>query len=206
MKPILITEAGNRENQDRGLIISAGIRVVLCIADGAGGRNGGTEAAVMATDFVRQHAARAINAGACVELLRQMDGAIARDNHAGETTCVLAVVTPTEVFGASVGDSGAWLIPATGDWINLTQAQQRKPFIGAGGVQPIPFWHLATNGSLLMATDGLFKYTSPKQVVTACREHPTDVAARKLIQLVRYPSGALPDDVTIILGDFLKDA
>ena len=41
MKPILLTAAGNPENQDRGLVVHGGARVVLCVADGAGGRSGG---------------------------------------------------------------------------------------------------------------------------------------------------------------------
>ena len=176
--------------------------IVICIADGAGGRSGGSEAAVMAMDFVRKHASLASSAEACIELLCQIDAAISNNSVAGETTCVLAVVAPDEVFGASVGDSGAWLIPASGDFVNLTQGQQRKPFIGAGCVRPIPFRHQTPKGSLLVATDGLLKYTSAEQIIAVCRQHPTDVATRRLIELVRYPSGALPDDVTFILGEF----
>ena len=202
MNPILITAAGNRENQDRGLIITDGPRTVLCIADGAGGRSGGTEAAIIAMEFVQKHAPLASNAEACVELLQQMDKAVAGDNHAGETTCVLAVVAQDEVFGASVGDSGAWLIPAGGNFVDLTRGQQRKPFIGAGCVKPTPFRCPATPGGLLLVTDGLLKYTSAEQIIAVCRKHPADIAVSKLIELVRYPSGALPDDVTIILGGF----
>ncbi len=36
--------------------------------------------------------------------------------------------------------------------------------------------------------------------MTVCRDHPPDAAAQRLIDLVRYPSGALPDDVTIIVS------
>ena len=202
MKPSLITVAGNRENQDRGLIITDGSRTFLCVADGAGGRSGGTEAAAMATEFVRQHMALANNAGACVELLRQLDVAISNDKVAGETTCVLAIVTPVELFGASVGDSGAWLIPASENFFNLTQGQQRKPFLGAGCARPVSFQHQTPKGSLLVATDGLLKHTSADQIIALCRQHPPDDAARRLIELVRYPSGALPDDVTLILAEY----
>ena len=53
---------------------------------------------------------------------------------------------------------------------------------------------------LLLATDGLLKYMSAERIVETCRQHPTDAAAQRLIELVRYPSGALPDDVTLILA------
>ena len=38
-----------------------------------------------------------------------------------------------------------------------------------------------------------------ERIIETCRQHPTESAAQRLIELVRYPSGALPDDVTLIL-------
>ena len=139
MQPILLTAAGNPENQDRGLVIHDGPEVVLCVADGAGGLSGGTQAANMAVELVRQNVSLMNNADFCVEVLRKMDAAVANDQIAGETTCALAIVTPEEIFGASVGDSSIWLIPETGAHAELTRAQQRKPFIGFGSVWPVPY-------------------------------------------------------------------
>lgn len=200
MRPILLTVAGNPQNQDRGLVIEDGLRLVLCVADGAGGLSGGAEAATLAVDLVQQNASLIGNPDSCAEVLRKIDATIAKDSIAGETTCALAIVTSEEIFGASVGDSGVWLIPENGESHNLTQSQQRKPFIGSGSAWPIPFQHPKAKGNLLLATDGLLKFTSVERIVAACREHPADVAAQRLIELVRYPSGALPDDVTIILS------
>ena len=104
-----------------------------------------------------------------------------------------------EIFGASVGDSGAWLIPQNGTHLDLTQGQQRKPFIGSGSAWSVPFRHQMQGGSLLLATDGLLKYASAERIIETCRQHPTGSAAQRLIELVRCPSGALPDDVTLIL-------
>jgi len=199
MKPILLTAAGNPENQDRGLVIHDGTRVVLCVADGAGGLSGGTEAANMAVVLVRQNVSLMSNADFCVEVLRKMDTAIANDPIAGETTCALAIVTPEEMFGASVGDSSIWMIPETDAYTDLTGAQQRKPFIGSGSAWPVPFRHPTQGGTLLLATDGLLKYTAAERIVETCRHHPIEAASQRLIELVRYPSGALPDDVTLIL-------
>jgi len=200
MKPILLTAAGNLENQDRGLVIQDGLRLVLCVADGVGGLSGGAEAATLAVELVRQNASLISNADSCAEVLRKMDAAIARDSVVGETTCSLAIVTSDEIFGASVGDSGVWLIPEEAIHLDLTQAQQRKPFIGSGSAWPVPFRRRKeAGGLLLLATDGLLKYTSAERIIAACRGHSADVAAQRLIELVRYPSGALPDDVTVIL-------
>ncbi|MGD0816399.1 MAG: protein phosphatase 2C domain-containing protein [Verrucomicrobiota bacterium] len=200
MKPILITFAGNPVNQDRGLVIDDGLHMVLCVADGAGGRSGGTEASSLAMELIRQNASQLSNPDSCAEVLRNMDAAIAKDSVAGETTCALAIVTSEEIFGASVGDSGVWVIPEDGDHMDVTQGQQRKPFIGSGGAWPVSFRLPRQIGYLLLATDGLLKYTSEERIVAACREHAPDVAAQRLVELVRYPSGAFPDDVTLILA------
>jgi serine/threonine protein phosphatase PrpC len=200
MKPILLSATGNPENQDRGSFVSDGTHTLLCVADGAGGLSGGAEAAVMATDFFRQNSTPLANCEDCAELLRRMDAAVAKDSVAGETTCALAVITPDQVFGASVGDSGVWLIPPTGSLIDLTARQERKPFIGSGSARPIAFHHSRREGVLLLATDGLLKYTSSERIIEACRLHPTELVPQQLIDLVKYPSGRFPDDVTVILA------
>ncbi|MGB8354787.1 MAG: protein phosphatase 2C domain-containing protein [Chthoniobacteraceae bacterium] len=200
MKPILLSAAGNPENQDRGLVVQDGLRAILCVADGAGGRSGGMEAAMMATEFIRKNSSQMDDAVTCSELLRKMDDMIAQDPIAGETTCAVAVITSTEIFGASVGDSGIWFIPDEGvAHQDLSRSQHRKPFIGTGGAWPAPFHRPMQKGSLLLATDGLLKYTSADQITGICRKYPADLATQHLIELVRYPSGALPDDVTVIV-------
>src|SRR5205823_5104126 len=107
-------------------------------------------------------------------------------------------VTPTEVFGASVGDSGAWLIPENGIHMDLTRAQQRKPLLGSGNGWPMPFRIGRQAGRLLVASDGLLKYGSGEGIVEVCRHPSAELAAQRLVELVRYTSGALPDDVTVI--------
>ena len=199
MKPILLTAAGNPENQDRGAIISCRRSLVLVVADGAGGLSVGAEAAVMAVTFVRQHTEQLSDAASCAAILQEIDQHVAQDSIAGETTCTLAVVTADLVFGASVGDSGFWVIGET-EFTDLTRLQTRKPFIGSGSAWPVTFEHKnASGGQLLMATDGLLKYASPEKIMGVCRRNSSDETARQLIELVRYPSGALPDDVTVIV-------
>jgi serine/threonine protein phosphatase PrpC len=109
------------------------------------------------------------------------------------------VITSEEIFGASVGDSGVWLIAESGDSHDLTRGQQQRPFIGSGNAWPIPFQQANAKGNLLLATDGLLKYTSADRIIAACWDRSADVAAKRLIELVRYPSGEFPDDVTLIL-------
>jgi serine/threonine protein phosphatase PrpC len=200
MKTAVETAAGNPENQDRGAVIDSRTGLVLVVADGAGGRRGGKEAAVMAVELVRQKANELLDADSCVTLLQSMDQSISRDKAAGETTCAVAVVTEGEVYGASVGDSGVWSINESG-FVNLTERQSRKPFIGSASAWPLPFECKRTSGGfLLLATDGLLKYTSSDRIIAAFRAQDPSEIARKLIELVRYSSGALPDDTTVIVA------
>src|SRR5689334_6201869 len=101
MKAILLTAAGTLENQDRGLILDLGARLVLCVADGAGGLSGGAEASTMAVEFIRKEAAALKNESSCVEVLMRLDSAMEDDPLAGETTCALAVVDSASIYGAS---------------------------------------------------------------------------------------------------------
>jgi serine/threonine protein phosphatase PrpC len=196
---ILESVAGNPENQDCGAIITSGPRQVLIIADGAGGLSGGVEAANLAVKYIRERAELLNGPASCVSILQKMDQEIAQNQDAGETTCSFTVVSDKQVFGASVGDSGVWVIGETG-FKNLTENQSRKPLIGSGSARPVAFNQTRVCGEyLLLATDGLLKYAPAERIISTCRKSVAETAVKNLIQLVRYPSGALPDDVTVIL-------
>ena len=200
MRAFIETAAGNPENQDCGAVIKCSTGLVLVVADGAGGQSGAREAATMAVEMVRAGTDQLLNAGSCVQLLQTLDQNICQAANAGETTCALAVISEKQVFGASVGDSGVWLIKTNG-FRNLTERQSRKPFIGCGSAFPVAFECASTQGeSLLLATDGLLKYSSSDRIVDTCKNGNASEVARRLIELVRYPSGAFPDDVTIIFA------
>lgn len=198
--PILLTVAGKSENEDRGLILTDGPRTILCVADGAGGLSGAAEAATMAIEYIRTNVMQLGSGEACVDLLRQMDAAVSKDKVAGETTFALAVITPGEIYGASVGDSGIWLIPPEGNPIDLTARQQRKPFIGSGSAWPVGSRQRQSQEILLLATDGLLKYTSAARIIETCRRNSLDVAAQKIFNLVKLPGDKFPDDATVILA------
>jgi PPM family protein phosphatase len=141
----------------------------------------------------------ALNVESLRELLISVDRQMSMAACYGETTCVIVSISNGRITGTSVGDSGAWLIlGSTVD--NLTALQCRKPFIGSGSAIPICFERDQFQGTLLVASDGLIKYTSPEQIAAAALHPNLDQAARKLIDLVRYSSGALPDDVSVVLA------
>ena len=129
---------------------------------------------------------------------RALDTALtARD--AGQATLVALCLTPRQIVGASVGDSEAWWITAEGHF-DLTEAQKRRPYLGTGATEPIPFeLKLTQPGTLLLATDGLFKYAEPAAVMEAVRTAESlEAAADALLALVA-PVGRFYDDLALVL-------
>lgn len=116
----------------------------------------------------------------------------------GETTCIIVILSEAEIIGASVGDSGALIFSKDGV-DNLTRNQIRKPLLGSGQASPVGFSQTHLDGVLLIASDGLLKYTSQEKIAATIAASGFDEAAKKLIDLVRYQSGTLPDDVSILL-------
>lgn len=195
-------EAGPQD-QDRLAVIPVLGAHLLVLADGAGGRAGGRQAAEAVTRLARNEA-RALATGATspAELLTHLDASLASDSEAGESTAVIALVQRGEVRGASVGDSGAWLV-SPGQVRDLTRGQVRKPLLGSGSASPCAFELTAhdcpAEGRLLLASDGLWKYASGDQITQAARTGSLEQALEALIACVRSPSGGLSDDVALIL-------
>jgi PPM family protein phosphatase len=196
-----VADSYRANSEDRVAVLTVPSGVVIAVADGMGGRAGGGEAAEALMSVVRDAVADvrdAGDAGAWDALLVRADRAIRDDPRAGETTAVVVGIGARAIGGASVGDSEAWLI--TDDrTFDLTAAQQRKPGLGTGMAAPTPFRARAVTGTLLVATDGLFKYADRQMICANARGASLDGAARVLIDLVRMPSGGLQDDVAIAL-------
>jgi hypothetical protein len=98
-----------------------------------------------------------------------------------------------------VGDSGVLGFSKIGVE-NLTANQVRKPLLGSGSAIPVGFARSQLDGTLLIASDGLLKYTSQEKIAATILAVDFNNAAAKLIELVRYQSGALPDDVSVLLA------
>jgi serine/threonine protein phosphatase PrpC len=133
-------------------------------------------------------------------LLRSLDLTLFAEPAAGEATAIIALVTPQLVVGASVGDSEAWLI-RHGVELVLTEAQNRKPLLGSGRAEPVGFGPVRLEGRLVVASDGLFKYCDRERLLSVATAEPLGVAATNLVAEARLPSGALQDDVSIVLCD-----
>jgi len=199
-KTKLATEAAFSENQDRAAIIKHSDGLVLAIADGAGGIGGGGEAAELAIQLVKASAVanEFMNPFTYYNLLIEADDILFEHPIAGETTAIVVAVNDDLVCGASVGDSGAFLIQNQSE-IDLTAKQRRKPLIGSGIATPTAFGPVPLKGTVLLATDGLIKYAAQPLIRKIVQSSSANEAAKALIECVRYPSGNLPDDVTVII-------
>jgi len=189
--------------EDRAATIPTTTGHLLVVADGAGGTGDGAHAADAVLAAVTTAATTAAttppeltSAAACAALLAHLDSTLRR----GETTAALAVILGDTIHGASVGDSGAWLIDPHGGIHDLSEHQRRKPLLGSGRATPVPFTATLGPATLLLATDGLFNYC-PRDRITALANSPDlEGLATRLCDLPRLRSGALPDDIAVILA------
>jgi len=186
------------KGEDRLLVEHYGARTLAIVADGAGGMGGGAAAAAMACSIATQRL-RTGSAGTAEDWTRclyETDQTVVRTG--GQCTAVVVEISEGRVVGASVGDSGAWLL--TGKAIvDLTENQHRKPLLGSDEALPMGFGPIELSGRLLIATDGLFKYATERDIARRATALSVNDAVDKLIAGLRLGSGALQDDVAIIL-------
>jgi len=203
-------ESGDR-GEDRIAIDHHGNDWIIVVADGAGGTGSGAQAAQAACDGVimefRTHLDDLDNIlwGAC---LNALDKKMQRTCDGGQTTVVVVAINNGRVSGASVGDSVAWLV-SDFDIIDLTQYQRRQPLLGSGEASPIGFRPMFMNGRipysrLLVGTDGLFKYAPPDRIEALVKSDDLEMAISSLIDAVRLKSGALSDDVAVVLCEEIQ--
>ena len=187
------------ENQDRVVMRVNGNALFVALADGAGGQMGGARAAQSAVGVALERVQNApIWDGLdWAECLGRVDAAVAADAEAGITTAIALGAGADWVRGASAGDSEVWMIGARGIE-DLTARQRRKPFVGQG-VSGRAFEARWGSETLLIGSDGLFKYAAPETIAEIARGADLEGAADALVERVRYASGALPDDVSLVL-------
>lgn len=166
--------------------------VVVAVADGAGGTSGGERAAKAVVDRVASVASHAYDWSM---LLAELD--LAQIGY-GQTTAVVLWITHDKIVGASAGDSAAWIIRDTGIE-DITSHQHRKPLIGDGAVVTSIEAGPLAGGTVLVASDGLLHYAKHADIARIALGPDLAAAAKALIELVRLPSGQLPDDVSVVL-------
>lgn len=178
---------------DRAEVMPRNGGYVVVLADGAGGTSGGAAAAdaVLATARVRA----LLSISDCVRLLCDLDRQLAK---IGQTTAIVVVVQGAQLFGASVGDSSARLLDATG-FEDLTQHQKSKRLLGSGRATPIGFGPFRCTGRLLVGSDGLFKYVAHERIRELATGLPPAEIPAALVAAARLRSGALRDDIAVVV-------
>lgn len=188
---IVVPQSGRGQDQVAVKEFDSGI--VIIIADGAGGSGNGDIASRAVIADVNAAASMEHDADAWCQVLRQVDQQIP----AGESTCVVFSVSTRGVAGASVGDSQLWQLQDA-EIRNLTEGQIRKPLLGSGDAKPVGFTHSETTGILLASTDGFSNYVRKERLLREYLWHEFATLPRKLVEMVRLPSGALWDDIGIV--------
>ena len=182
--------------EDRVEVIPLKGRTVVVVADGAGGVAGGAVAAETVCKAVVEQCHRDITIDwtqCLANIDRQMFGS------SGLAAAVIVEVRDNgSVVGASVGDCEAWTF-IDGLARNLTAEQVRKPLLGEGRALPVGFETHVKECSLLVATDGLWKYLDRARIAKAAALRPLEIASETLVAGVRMKSGVLQDDVAIAI-------
>lgn len=194
------TAAGDR-GEDRIAVCRTPNGAVIVVADGAGGVGGAAVAAQSTCDFMMARASQAMgDPRVWADALREADAELFAASHGGLTTAVVVEVNERSICGASVGDSGAWVITDRGI-VDLTASQSRKPLIGSGAARPVTFGPMLERGRLLVASDGIFKYALRERLAACALAGAIEDAVTALIDAVRLRNGKLQDDVAVVLCD-----
>ncbi|MBL8677732.1 MAG: protein phosphatase 2C domain-containing protein [Myxococcales bacterium] len=175
--------------------------VVLALADGAGNDERGGALARWIVDELVARATAAKNlpsADTLAKWCEELDVEWFGREAAGESTVVVASVDGARVWGASAGDSGAWLVHS-GSYVELTGEQRRRPLVGQGRATVMAFGPVQFQGVLMLATDGLLKYAPEQKIQHLATDANVSVAAAKLVDVARTASGGLHDDVAVIV-------
>jgi serine/threonine protein phosphatase PrpC len=187
--------------EDRVGVFDNGSTCTIVVADGAGGISGGGAAA---SEAILAAAAFAANTSRAADqwchFIFELDRRMAAQAHFGETTLVVVQVTESQLHGASVGDSGAWLI-SSAQTVDLTEHQHRKPLVGSGSALPSRIVTRPLVGRLLVATDGLFKYVDHQRIIHSAIGQSLASSTQALIDSARLSNGEFPDDISLVLGE-----
>jgi len=193
---VVKVESGGR-GEDRASVRQEGERILVVVADGAGGTGAGAIAAQTVCDLVltEPSGARSWNA-----VLRDIDLRLMRSGTGGLSTVVVVEVVEGLITGASVGDSGAWLVSESAI-SDLTELQQAKPLLGSGAAQPAALASTVFAGRLLVASDGLFKYAHRSEIQRRIVTSSLEDCVTSLLDSVRLRNGRFQDDVSIVLAE-----
>lgn len=181
--------------EDRAWVCQEAGGTWVVVADGAGGVGGGSAAAERVVRLVRERVGEA-----SVDWARALEALDAElQSQGAETTAVILEVRDGVVRGASVGDSGAWMLLDVGVY-ELTMGQSRAR-LGSGRARAWEIGPVAVEGRVLAATDGLFGYASQAQIERVAGQGEAWEVAARLVRLVALEGERFRDDVAVVVLD-----
>lgn len=178
--------------QDRIALVETDDAILIALADGAGG----TGAGGLAADLVVKQIESAGASFDPASLLAAADKVLRPTG--GESTGIFLRLSADGITGASVGDSEVWLVRDQDD-VALTAFQTRKPLLGSGHATPRTFASPPLKDTLVIATDGLFKYARRERLLPILRSSHLPSIPQRAVNHVRLPPGNLQDDVAIVV-------
>lgn len=186
--------------EDRVTLLEDSRSCLIVVADGVGGLEFGDRAAELVAGIIEKSWRESqLDCPSSIEQrLREADTIAFHSSNCGQTTAVVVTVMDGCIFGASVGDSEAWLITDQ-KHSALTSSQHSRPLLGSGKAEPVTFCRKSPGGVLLVGSDGLFRRVPSWLACNTCRIKDPDEACEMLVQLARLPNGKFSDDVSIVV-------
>jgi PPM family protein phosphatase len=168
-----------------------------------GGRAGGAAAADFALEGIAAYSCWPAfpSPKALGDLLRQIDLDASSHSEVGETTALGCAISERGSFGAAVGDSAVWWITESAV-VSLSAGSGPKPWIGSGSAKPFTFAVPSEPGSLMLMTDGVWKYAHQTRLAELVRAADLNQVPASLINAAGLPSGSLQDDAAVIVARF----
>lgn len=188
-----VVRAAASGDQDRYGIVPHEGGVFAVLSDGAGGSGHGREAAEAVVRGLVERPAR--DAATMGKRMVEVDDALAA-SHGGQATALAFFLGAGGLVGAGVGDTELWWREG-GTWHDGTANVTRKPLLGTGAATVVELGGPVPD-VLIAATDGLWKYAAPFEVLRLVDAHPDDPL--RVLDPLWLASGGLPDDVTVVIA------
>lgn len=189
-------EQQNLKGGDALYVKKTGNSIWFCISDGARGIARAEQASILVIKAFKDlvNIDEFDSPDDFESFLRKLDLELLSEPNCGEATAIIGKLDCATIVGASVGDSEAWLFNSVYGY-ELSSMQNLKPLLGSGSATPIGFGPMGVDKSVLIGSDGLFKYIKYDEMKSLLS---TKTTAKEIAKLAKKGTGSLQDDISII--------